>query len=194
MKIEFLNPKKLKPFEKNPKLHTPEQIDTIANSILGVGFTKPVVIDENNTIIIGHGRTLAILQLDSENIPCFRIKGLTLEEKIVLCIADNQITQSTPMDALKYESAMAKLETAGFNMSDLGFVFNSSQAVSGTNVNPQEAPPTSSTIKQMIIIFENERFDRVIQKFELLKKNQPELKDNTAVFLELLNNYETASF
>jgi len=57
--IEMLGVDDLIPYARNARTHSPEQIAKIAASIQEFGFINPVLIDENNSIIAGHGRVLA---------------------------------------------------------------------------------------------------------------------------------------
>ena len=52
------------PYENNTKIHPPEQVDHIANSIKRFGWQQPIVVDRNNVVIIGHGRLLAAKQME----------------------------------------------------------------------------------------------------------------------------------
>jgi len=81
----------LKPYEKNARIHPKKQIDLLAKNIEKYGFTTPVLIDENNNVIAGHGRLLAVKQLNWEEVPCVKMEGLTEEEIKALRLADNQI-------------------------------------------------------------------------------------------------------
>lgn len=47
------------PYINNARMHSQEQIKQIAASITEFGFTNPILIDENNGVIAGHGRLLA---------------------------------------------------------------------------------------------------------------------------------------
>jgi ParB-like chromosome segregation protein Spo0J len=54
---------------KNPRLHTDKQVGQIARSIQAFGFSVPIAIDSNLTVIAGHGRVLAAKLLDIYEIP-----------------------------------------------------------------------------------------------------------------------------
>lgn len=56
LKIEHVNVEQLKPYKNNAKIHSPDQISQIADSIHQFGFVNPILIDENGEIIAGHGR------------------------------------------------------------------------------------------------------------------------------------------
>lgn len=91
MKVFDIKITELKPYEKNNRIHPKKQVDLLARNITKFGFTTPILIDENNNIIAGHGRLLALKQLNATEAPCVRIEGLTNEEVKALRLADNQI-------------------------------------------------------------------------------------------------------
>ncbi|ENA1166700.1 ParB N-terminal domain-containing protein, partial [Salmonella enterica] len=66
LKIEYLLRGKLLRYAKNSRTHSDEQVDQIVNSIREFGFTTPVLIDEDNEIIAGHGRLTAAEVLEIE--------------------------------------------------------------------------------------------------------------------------------
>ncbi|MCH8313554.1 MAG: ParB N-terminal domain-containing protein, partial [Nitrospinae bacterium] len=49
----------LTPYIGNARTHSDEQIDQVAASIKEFGFTNPILLDGDNSIIAGHGRLLA---------------------------------------------------------------------------------------------------------------------------------------
>ena len=52
----------VKPYEKNPRKND-AAVSAVANSIREFGFKVPIVIDKSGTIIAGHTRYKAALQL-----------------------------------------------------------------------------------------------------------------------------------
>lgn len=91
MQIETLQLTDLKPYEKNARQHPRAQIDLLAKNIERFGFTTPILIDENNEVIAGHGRLLALKQLNRTEAPCVRINGLSQKEIKALRLADNKL-------------------------------------------------------------------------------------------------------
>jgi ParB-like chromosome segregation protein Spo0J len=67
--IEMLPPAQLKPYPRNARTHSKKQIRQIARSIERFGFTNPVLIDENDEIIAGHGRVAAAVQIGLARVP-----------------------------------------------------------------------------------------------------------------------------
>lgn len=79
MKIEILPINKIKPYENNAKLHPKEQIDQIKKSIKEFGNNDPIAIDENNVIIEGHGRFLALKELGYDEVEIIRLSHIRIQ-------------------------------------------------------------------------------------------------------------------
>lgn len=94
MQVKDINITKIKPYKKNAKKHPKEQIERIAKSIKRFGFVQPVVLDENNVVIIGHGRCMAAKKAGLKVIPCVYAEGLTEAEIKALRLADNKLNES----------------------------------------------------------------------------------------------------
>ena len=82
-------------YDSNPRVHSPKQIDQVANSIKEFGWTMPVLIDDKNEIIAGHGRVLAGKKLGIKEVPCILASGWSEEKKKAYCIADNKLTENS---------------------------------------------------------------------------------------------------
>ena len=72
--LEVLPLALLMPYPRNARTHSKKQIRQIAASIERFGFTNPVLIDEENTILAGHGRVAAAKLLGMDEVPCLRIE------------------------------------------------------------------------------------------------------------------------
>ena len=77
MEIELISIADLLPYANNARTHSPEQVQQIAASIREFGWTNPVLIDQNNGIIAGHGRALAAEKVGMTEVPCIRLGHLT---------------------------------------------------------------------------------------------------------------------
>ena len=107
------------PYERNAKKHPERQIKEIANSIREFGFQQPIVIDENNQIIIGHGRFEAAKLLELEEVPCIIAGNLTEEQVKALRLVDNK-TNESPWDL---EILSAELDSIfNIDMQEFGFM------------------------------------------------------------------------
>lgn len=83
----------IKPYQKNAKKHPTKQVQQIANSIKEFGFNQPIVIDQNNEIIVGHGRYEAAKLLGLKDVPILQVK-LTEEQAKAYRLADNKLNES----------------------------------------------------------------------------------------------------
>lgn len=114
----FIDINELKPYENNARLHPQEQIEKITNSIKEFGFITPVIIDENNTILVGHGRTQAAKQAGLTKVPYRRITNLTDEQKRAYILADNKLSDIAEWDE---ELLKMELESISLDMTAFGF-------------------------------------------------------------------------
>ena len=94
MQVVEIELSKIKPYEKNAKKHTREQIKNVAESIKQFGFRQPLVIDKNYVIIIGHCRYAAAKKLKLEIVPCEIVEDLTEEQVNALRLIDNKTNES----------------------------------------------------------------------------------------------------
>lgn len=119
LRIVYLRPEELTPYERNAKQHPPEQIEHIANSIREFGFRQPLVIDADNVVVIGHGRLLAAKMLGLDKVPCTRADDLTEAQIKALRLADNKTNESEwDFGTLDGELEGLRLD---FDMSKFGF-------------------------------------------------------------------------
>ena len=116
--FSFISIDELKPYEKNARLHPADQIEKIKNSIKEFGFITPVIIDENNMILVGHGRTQAAKELGIESLPYRRIDNLTDEQKRAYILADNKLSDLAEWDEDLLQIELGKIE---LDMTDFGF-------------------------------------------------------------------------
>lgn len=119
MRIDYVDPEVLIPYEKNAKKHPEEQVDQIANSIREFGFRQPIVIDSRSVVVIGHGRLAAALKLGLEKVPVVRADDLTEAQIKALRLADNK-TNESEWDFTALEQELDEL-SVDFDMSDFGF-------------------------------------------------------------------------
>lgn len=123
LNLHYLPSDELKPYKNNPRTHSKRQIKQIANSIQEFGFTNPILIDENNMIIAGHGRIEAAKQLGIRQVPVVHLKHLSEAQKRAYIIADNKLAENAGWDLelLQAEiSAIHELEV-DFDLTVMGY-------------------------------------------------------------------------
>ena len=94
VKITYRNIKELKPYKKNAKKHSKEQVEQIANSIKEFGFTQPVIVDKNNEVVAGHGRILGAKKAGLKSVPTVCLEELTEEQIKAYRLVDNKLNES----------------------------------------------------------------------------------------------------
>lgn len=119
--IEQISTASLIPYARNARTHSEQQISQIAGSIQEFGFCNPVLIDDENGIIAGHGRVLAAQVLKLETVPCLRLSHLTDAQKRAYVLADNRIAMSSGWDEAMLANELSDLHADDFDMALLGF-------------------------------------------------------------------------
>ena len=122
-KIVMRDPKSLKPFDRNARVHSDRQVDKICVSIRRFGFLVPLLIDEasGNEIIAGHGRQLAALKMVLDRVPTINSDWLNEDERRAYRIADNKLTLDATWDDEILAAELADLDIGGFDLSSIGF-------------------------------------------------------------------------
>src|SRR4051794_39451655 len=104
MSLTELNPRRLsivyqdigalKPRSTNPRTHSKKQIVQIANAIRRFGFTNPVLVDDANFIVAGHGRVEGAKEVGLDQVPTVRLSDLSEAEIRAYVIADNRLAET----------------------------------------------------------------------------------------------------
>lgn len=119
MKIEKINIEDVKVYENNAKLHPAEQIEQIKKSIQEFGNNDPIAVDENNVIIEGHGRLIALKELGYKEIEVIRLSHLNEEQKKAYMLVHNKLTMNSDFDLDLLQEELSNI--VNFDMSDYGF-------------------------------------------------------------------------
>jgi DNA modification methylase len=137
--------KDLNPFPTNSRTHSEEQINQVAKSIQEFGFTNPVIIDPDNTIIAGHCRVLAAKKLGMTSVPCVALEGLTEQQRRAYVIADNKLALNAGWDLELLASELKLLQDDGFDVGLTGFTDDEIQALTpqviGVGLTDDDAVP-----------------------------------------------------
>ena len=112
---------KLIPYVRNARTHSSEQIDQIAASIGEFGWTAPILISEDGTVIAGHGRILGAKRLGLTDIPVMVAAGWSEAQIAAYRIADNKLALNAGWDEALLALEFADLQKLGFDLDLTGF-------------------------------------------------------------------------
>lgn len=154
--IEHLATDALVPYARNSRTHSPEQVAQIAASIKEFGFTNPVLIDANNTLIAGHGRVMAAQSIGLPTVPAIRLAHLTDAQRRAYVIADNKLAENAGWDMATLAREVEDLTADGYDIELLGFGADELTALLGEYgqdaakpgdglTDPDEAPAVQAT-------------------------------------------------
>lgn len=125
LKIEYLSPEELTPYENNTRKHAPDDIEQIKQSILNDGFNDPIGIwGEQNLIVEGHGRQIAAKELHLDKVPVIRLDHMTDDQRRDYAIRHNRTAELSAWDFTTLQEEIAALEIEGHDFSGLNFTFD----------------------------------------------------------------------
>ena len=119
--LEHIATDALIPYARNSRTHSPEQVEQLGRSIQQFGFTNPVLIDEHNTLIAGHGRVMAAQRIGLEVVTAIRLLHLTDAQRRAYVIADNKLAEQAGWDMGTLAREVEDLMAESFDVSLLGF-------------------------------------------------------------------------
>lgn len=120
-KVEKWAINKLIPYARNARTHSDEQISQLAASIKEWGWTTPVLVDEQGSIIAGHGRTLAAQRLQMTEVPVMVAKGWSEAKKRAYVLADNKLAMNAGWDNEMLALELGEIGELGFDLDLTGF-------------------------------------------------------------------------
>jgi ParB family transcriptional regulator, chromosome partitioning protein len=112
---------RLRPYEKNARTHSAEQIAQIAASIQEFGFTNPILVDGADGILAGHGRLAAAKGMELAEVPVIVLDHLSAAQRRAYILADNQLALNAGWDTELLRTEVAALNLEDFDLSLLGF-------------------------------------------------------------------------
>jgi site-specific DNA-methyltransferase (adenine-specific) len=121
MEIIYKKVEDLIPYVNNTRTHSKEQVSQIASSIKEFGFTNPVLIDEENGVIAGHGRIMGAKLLKIQEVPTICLNGLSEAQRKAYIIADNKIALNAGWDEELLKLELQNLKDMDFDLSLIGF-------------------------------------------------------------------------
>jgi DNA modification methylase len=151
MQIENRPITSIRPYANNPRLNE-QAVGAVATSLRTFGFRQPIVVDEHGTIIAGHTRYQAALQLGLETVPVHVATGLTPAQVKAYRLADNQTATLARWDDDRLALELAELQqmdfdvqATGFSAEDLLRLLEPPARVGLTDVDDVPEPPDKAT-------------------------------------------------
>jgi len=124
------------PYASNARTHSHDQVSQIAASIREFGFTNPILVQDDNTIIAGHGRLMAANKLGMNEVPCIKLSHLSDAQARALVLADNKLALNAGWDDAMLSAEIARLNEDDFDVSLTGF---SDEDLSGLVDDPEQS-------------------------------------------------------
>jgi len=146
-------------YENNSRLHSDEQINQIVNSISEFGFTNPILIDENQMVLAGHGRLKAAEILDLKNVPTIQISNLSESQKKAYVIADNKLALNADWNDDLLQNEVLNLVNENIDLTLLGFNQNEIDSFLNHNLNEQLDFEKDYTGSKEILLNDINKFD-----------------------------------
>lgn len=119
--IKLIKTQLLVPYARNARTHSEAQVDQIAASIREFGFTNPILIKDDMTIIAGHGRLAAAKKLQLDEVPTICLSHLSPTQVKAYILADNKLALNAGWDEDMLALEIKELSMEGFDVSLTGF-------------------------------------------------------------------------
>jgi ParB-like chromosome segregation protein Spo0J len=119
--IEMRELRQIRLNEENPRAHSLEQIELISDSMQEFGWTVPMLVDEDNVLLAGHGRLRAAKLKGWREGPVIVARGWTEQQKRAYLVMDNQLAARSDWDKVALRSTLRSLQAADFDMKLIGF-------------------------------------------------------------------------
>lgn len=177
LKITYKNTVDLIPYARNARTHSEAQVGQIAASIKEFGFTQPVLLDGQNGIIAGHGRVLAALKLELEQVPTIELQHLSDTQKQAYIIADNKLALNSTWDDQLLALEVEDLKAVNFDLSLIGFHSFELPDLEGDKPETEDAPEDDElnfTIQYNIIFDHEEQQNDWYTFVKYLKEQYPD--------------------
>jgi DNA modification methylase len=148
--IEHWPVERLVPYEHNARTHSSAQIEQIALSMEQFGFTNPILVDGQSSILAGHARLCAARSLNFEKVPVIVLDHFTDIQKRAYILADNQLALNAGWDDTLLAQQLTRLREEGFSLETVGFDDEALAALLGEHTPPPD-PDSAPEIRPVAV-------------------------------------------
>lgn len=193
MEIKSIETNKILPYINNPRKNL--NVDKVASSIKEFGFQQPIVIDKNNTIIVGHTRFEAAKKLGLKEVPV-QVADLTETQAKAYRIADNRLNEDASWDTkllnLEFNDLLSKefnLDLLGFTNDEVDNLFLKTDEESDKEINENIdlAEENLSDVKMIQLFFNQENETKFREAIDKISKRDNIDNISDAVLRSVLN-------
>jgi DNA modification methylase len=121
LQVQVWSIDRLLPYIRNARTHTEQQVAQVAASIREFGWTNPILVAADGTIIAGHARLAAARKLKMTEVPVIVLDHLTEAQRRALVLADNRLALDAGWDEEMLRVELASLQEDGFDLDVVGF-------------------------------------------------------------------------
>ena len=137
--IELWRIDRLRPYSRNARTHSPEQVAQIAASIVEFGFVNPILVASDAGIVAGHGRLLAARKLGLAEVPVVVLDHLNEAQRRAYVIADNKIAINAGWDEALLVEELHEIHADGLDLAVVGFSADEVEALLAEPEKPESA-------------------------------------------------------
>ena len=152
LKIQMTTISDLKPWATNARTHSKKQVRQIAESIQTFGFTNPILIDDEQTILAGHGRIAAAKSLGMASVPCVKLSHMSPEQKRAYVLTDNKLALNAGWDEDILAGELEALLSLDldFDIDVIGFSISEIDSLIEGKANEEDGDPDDDLIPEAI--------------------------------------------
>ena len=152
LKIEVVDINSVVPYGLNNRIHSESQVDSLASSIAEYGFNQPIVVDEKNVVLVGHGRLMAAKKLNLKEIPIYRKTDLTEAQKKAYRIVDNKVASDGSYDFKNLELDIQSLKEMDYDFEPYKLDDLLPDPITDEDLEPEEETPEVDPITDSVSI------------------------------------------
>ena len=105
---------------RNPRVHPESLIVKLVKSIEHFGWTNPVILAKDGTVLAGHARLTAAARMGIDRVPVIKT-DLDGDKAEAYLIADNKIADESEWDTSRLKEIILDLDHGGFDLELTGF-------------------------------------------------------------------------